>query len=118
MKYFRRTLLFPLFLFLLSSCEEKLKRMESHETVVSEPLSAADSIRCTTFRDKNGWGYDVYVKGKRYIHQPHIPAKPGVRGFSSEENARKVAGWVMYKMQHNMNPPSVSAEEVDSLLSK
>lgn len=62
-----------------------------------------------------GYGYDIYIDGKLYVHQPHIPAVAGSRGFTSEMDAKKTADYVAYKIQHNIMPPSVTVEELDSL---
>lgn len=62
-----------------------------------------------------GFGYDIYIDGKRYVHQPHIPAVAGSRGFATEADARKTAEFAAYKIQHNIMPPSISAQELDSL---
>ena len=62
-----------------------------------------------------GYGYDIYIDGKRYVHQPHVPAVAGNRGFTTETDARKTAEYVAYKIQHNIMPPSISVEELDSL---
>jgi hypothetical protein len=62
-----------------------------------------------------GFGYDVYLDQKLYVHQPHVPAVAGNKGFSSMENARRTGEFVAYKIKHNIMPPSVSPHELDSL---
>jgi hypothetical protein len=62
-----------------------------------------------------GWGYNVLVDGKIYIHQPTVPAIMGNNGFSSEEKARRAGAFVISKIQNNIIPPSVTPEELDSL---
>ncbi len=62
-----------------------------------------------------GWGYDIYEYGKLFIHQPHIPAVQGNKGFSSMENAEKTAEFAITKMLKGIVPPSISTEELDSL---
>lgn len=62
-----------------------------------------------------GWGYDVLVDGKVYVHQPHIPAIQGNYSFRSSEDAKKIATLVIYKLKNNIVPPSLSVEEIDSL---
>lgn len=71
-----------------------------------------DSVEQTGSR---GWGYDILVDGKIYIHQPNVPAVMGNNGFSSEEKAREAGEFVIYKIRNNILPPSVSPEELDSL---
>lgn len=62
-----------------------------------------------------GFGYDIYVDGKIYVHQPNIPAVQGNRGFTSEQKARRTAELVVYKILNNILPPSVDTRELDSL---
>ena len=66
----------------------------------------------------NGFGYDIYIDRKRYVHQPNIPAVAGNKGFSTEAAASKTAAFVCYKIQHNIMPPSLTPEELDSLGAK
>ncbi|MDB5203561.1 MAG: hypothetical protein JWQ27_2970 [Ferruginibacter sp.] len=62
-----------------------------------------------------GYGYDILRNGKVYIHQPMIPALPGNQGFSTAAQAQKAAEFVLYKINQQIMPPSVTAEELDSL---
>lgn len=73
------------------------------------------SIVIQTFKTGKGWGYDIIVDGNKYIHQEIIPAVPGIKGFDKEENSRKVADFVAYKIRNNIIPPSVTPKELDSL---
>ena len=63
----------------------------------------------------SGYGYDILINGKVSVHQPNIPAVQGNTGFSSEEAAYKTAELVLYKIKHNILPPSVDVKELDSL---
>lgn len=65
--------------------------------------------------DLKGFGYDIYLNKKLYVHQPHIPAVAGSMGFSTPENAKKTGEFVAYKIRNNIMPPSVSPQELDSL---
>ena len=62
-----------------------------------------------------GWGYDIYADGVLYIHQPHIPAVPGNKGFQSAQKAETAGNFAVYKIRNNIMPPSVSVKELDSL---
>ena len=62
-----------------------------------------------------GYGYDIYLNQKIYVHQPHIPAIAGSRGFSTPDYAKRTGEFVAYKIKHNIMPPSVSPKELDSL---
>lgn len=62
-----------------------------------------------------GWGYDIYVSNTQYIHQPHIPAINGNRGFNNKENAERTAEFAVQKIIRNILPPTISINELDSL---
>lgn len=62
-----------------------------------------------------GWGYDIYQKGKLLIHQPHIPAVSGTKGFASEADAKKCAVFMKKKIEKNIMPPTVEIKDLDSL---
>ena len=68
-----------------------------------------------TFDGQFGWGYEVLIKNKPYIRQETIPAISGNRGFSSKEKAEKAAQFVIYKIEKNIMPPTVTVAELDSL---
>lgn len=85
----------------------------SSSTPASSIQKAEPEVR--TFQDKEGWGYDIYMNGKLYIHQPHIPAVSGNKAFNNEADAQKAGELVVYKINNNIMPPSVSIEELDSI---
>ncbi len=62
-----------------------------------------------------GFGYNILIYDAMYVHQPHIPAINGNRGFKTKEQATKAAEFVIYKIRNNIMPPSLSVEELDSL---
>ncbi|MBL7928274.1 MAG: DUF4907 domain-containing protein [Bacteroidia bacterium] len=62
-----------------------------------------------------GFGYLIKVNGNPFIFQPTIPAVSGNKGFASAEDAEKTGGLVAYKLRNNINPPSVTIAELDSL---
>jgi hypothetical protein len=62
-----------------------------------------------------GFGYDVMMNGRLYLHQPMIPAVQGLKTFNSEKDAKKMAEFVLTKIKNNVMPPTVSISEIDSL---
>ena len=62
-----------------------------------------------------GYGYNIYIFDALYVHQPHIPAINGSRGFKTKEQANQAAEFVSHKIRHNIMPPSLSVHELDSL---
>ncbi len=83
-----------------------------HPKAVSSQIGDID-VRA--FETGEGWGYAVLVKGETLVHQPHIPAIPGRRGFESEEAALLVGRYVAMKISNGAHPPSVTVEEMESL---
>jgi hypothetical protein len=63
----------------------------------------------------NTYGYNIKTNGRILIHQPNIPALPGIEGFKTEEAAITVAELVISKIRQSNFPPSVSVNELDSL---
>lgn len=63
----------------------------------------------------SGFGYDVYVSGVLFIHQPNVPSIPGHKGFSNRRKAKKTAKYIVKKIRNNIIPPTISQEELDSL---
>lgn len=62
-----------------------------------------------------GFGYDLMSDGKSMIHQPHIPAISGLKGFASKEDAEKAGNLMKMKIEKGIMPPTVSVEELDSM---
>ncbi len=98
------------------SCAEQFDPKEKGK----EPAHVVDTIlpnvELKTFNTEAGWGYDIYLNGKQYIHQPHQPAVSGNKGFPTELQARQVGNVVIFKLKHGMMPPTVTRNEIDSIL--
>lgn len=62
-----------------------------------------------------GYGYAILVFGERQVNQPHKPGMPGLNGFKTADDAKKVGEFVAYKIRNNIMPPTVSIQELDSL---
>jgi len=108
------------------SCGDE-KKEETKKTDASKPVAGynpyenadmtvevfkVDSIE---YNGSRGWGYDIMIDGKVFIHQPNIPAIMGNNGFSSEEKATAAGEFIISKIKNNIFPPSVTPEELDSL---
>jgi hypothetical protein len=61
------------------------------------------------------FGYDIFLDGKLLVHQPHIPAVPGNKGFTTKERAQKVAEFVVKKIRKNEMPPTVTIDNLNNL---
>ncbi len=81
----------------------------------------SQNVEVKTFEAKDekgkstGWGYDLFVDGKRTIHQPIIPAVPGNSAFATEEDARKTGQLAADKMKITGSLPTVLVHDLDSL---
>ena len=88
----------------------------SPDTMKNPYADAAITVK--TFENDSvpkGFGYDVYINEALYVHQPHIPAVPGNRGFSTEASAKRTGEYVSWKIRNNILPPSLNEKELDSL---
>lgn len=61
-----------------------------------------------------GWGYNILVDHKIYIHQEFIPAIEGKRAFSSKEDAMKTSEVAIKKLIKGKTP-FINKRELDSL---
>jgi len=99
---------------LLFSCAKKEHAQQAVQSATADSTAAVQTA-VKTFQTESGWGYDIEVNGKPYIHQPTIPALPGNSGFKTQTDAETVAALVCHKIQNNIMPPSVTPQELDSL---
>ena len=63
----------------------------------------------------NTFGYDIFINGQPVLHQPHIPALPGNKGFTTRERAQKVAEFVVKKIRKNIMPPTVTIDDLKTM---
>lgn len=97
--------------------KEMAERQKNEAPKESPYKNAKIDIKVFENKEANlkGFGYDIYIYDALYVHQPHIPAINGNRGFHTQEQASKAAEFVIYKIRNNIMPPSLSVEELDSL---
>ena len=113
MRYF----LFFHIIFLPLFCANPSENKKASENEnVQELKNDSIGISVKPFQIDGGWGYDIYIDGKRYIHQPHLPAVGGNQPFATELQAKKVGAFVADKIGRGIMPPSVTPAEVDSLI--
>jgi len=73
------------------------------------------SYEIEAFRSDPGWGYDILMNNKVYIHQPYMPVVEGQVPFKDKQSARKTARLVIKKIRDHKSP-SVTKEELQSIL--
>ena len=85
------------------------------DTSSDQESTTGQLVEVKTFNNNSGWGYDIYVDGEKFIHQPHIPAIRGNKSFQSKRQAEKVADLVTDKIRNNITPPKVTLSELEEL---
>ena len=88
---------------------------QTHNSYSQKSLIQKDSITFKTFKTDSGWGYDIYINEKLYVHQPTIPAVSVNKGFSEEIYAAETAKLVTEKIRKHILPPTITPHELDSL---
>jgi hypothetical protein len=68
-----------------------------------------------TVEVNGGYGYMVFVNGKKFIFQETIPAVEGNMLFKTKEDALKVGKLVVKKMTQSTDFPSVTVDELKEL---
>jgi hypothetical protein len=84
-------------------------------TLKGKQRANCDTITFKTFKTESGWGYNIYIREKLYIHQPIIPAISGNKGFAKKKHAERTAKVVVEKIIKHIIPPTVTMNELDSL---
>lgn len=117
----KNTLLYALFAGLFIACTSKEPHRDQSVTdqhqqkPISTPVGFSNRI---IFTENIGWGYQIFENGKLIIDQKNVPAVQGNTGFKTKEDAEKVCQFVTRKLEQKEFPPSVSVDELDSLLMK
>lgn len=75
-----------------------------------------NSIQLKTFASQGGWGYEIRKGGKTFIRQPYIPVLSGNQAFASSEDAQKIGQLMIHKIKNGIMPPSITQQELDSLI--
>ena len=72
-------------------------------------------FKVETIRGEHGWGYHIRQDTTLVIEQKVIPGVPGINGFATEDEAAKTGALVKQKLDRGVFPPTISAQELDSL---
>ena len=84
-------------------------------TVYQVYTQRESDIRVEVIKTPGGWGYDILKNNKLVIHQPTIPGQPGMVGFTSQEQARRVGERVVEKIKQTKALPTLTNEELRQL---
>ena len=94
------------------------KRAQTKEDVTLQadnPYMDAEIKAVIIPSEHDTFGYDIFLHGTVFIHQPSCPGLPGNDGFATEEDAMKVTELVINKIRNNEFPPTVTIEELQKL---
>ena len=69
-------------------------------------------VELHTLQIGNGWGYEVMVDKKVYIHQDCIPAIASFKPFNTEAEAALIGRRVIEKMKKGIKP-AMSVQEIN-----
>jgi hypothetical protein len=112
------TLLMMLFIFAgLPATSLSIEKISGNKEVKQQdnPYAKADiTIKIIPSLNKT-FGYDIFMNGHPIVHQPHIPALPGNKGFTTKERAQKVAEFVVKKIRKNNMPPTVTIDDLNKM---
>ena len=97
------------------SCNDQARHSENENVAVDNALQK-DSIRYELFAVEKGYGFDIVVNGKTFIHQPVIPYQEGLNGFATVDAAEVVANSIVEKLQSNNHSFLINKYEIDSLI--
>lgn len=106
-------------------CAKKEQETTAQAPASAPPTAPADSsvVAEVNYRyelitaPENTFGYDIFKGDAMFIHQPHVPGMPGVKGFAREDQARKAAELMITKMKQGIVPPTLSEEEITEIMS-
>ena len=114
-----RIIIIIAFIFVLVSCWFLLnKKVQTKEDVIIQKDNTYKDAQIKAViipSEGNTFGYDIYLYDAILIHQPSRPGLSGNIGFSTEEDAMKVAELVIKKMRNNEMPPTVTIKELRGL---
>ena len=89
--------------------QKKQKKVINH-------LSVKNQFRYVIINNgQSSFGYDILDHNRIIIHQPSVPGLQGNKGFTTKEDAAKVAKLVIKKINNNIMPPTVTQQELKSL---
>jgi hypothetical protein len=93
-----------LMVFLVSCSEKKNRRNKTVDKVLSMEV----------FQTNEGWGYNILMNDKVFIHQDMIPAIHAAKPFSSKQDAEALGTLMLSKLKEN-KMAAVSVDELKEL---
>jgi Domain of unknown function (DUF4907) len=68
------------------------------------PDDAMLQVESVPLHNASGWGYEILVDHKTFIHQEYIPAIVGKKAFLTKDDAMRTAGLAVEKLVHGKQP--------------
>jgi Domain of unknown function (DUF4907) len=65
-----------------------------------------------SFKMRDGWGYEVLVDNKLFVHQDCIPAISSFKKFTTESEALAIGNRVVDKITHG-HKPTITVQEIN-----
>lgn len=102
---------------MLASCGNSGQAKDSgnNPPMLFDTTIADINFRMETFEAGNGFGYDIYVGGKRQIHQDVIPVMAGLKPFKTREDAYAVGRLALLKVIIYGTLPTLEVQELKDL---
>jgi hypothetical protein len=111
-----KSILFFLCIGTFVACSTEPKEvLNETETPARKNKTASEYTFLTVQNQNSEWGYQLFKDGQLMINQQNIPAIQGNKGFSSKNDAEKIATYILEKVKKGEFPPTISVEELDSL---
>lgn len=83
---------------------------------ISESVDQPTYIKFRSFQNSDStWGFTIFVNSRPYLHHRRIPLSGVTTGFGSKEDAEKVAGLFVKKIQEGDTSPELNNKILDSL---
>jgi len=73
--------------------------------------SNEEVYKVQTIKLEKGFGYEVSINNKLFIHQEYIPSISGNKNFKTEKEALEIGNLVVAKLKQG-KMPSISTEEI------
>jgi len=102
------------FFILIVSCQTESTE-NNEKTEGTEYELPKRKVDLSYFETEFGWGYDIEINGKNYIHQIHLPCECGGEGFKTKDKAILAAEFLKQKIVNNERRLVISKAQLDSL---
>jgi len=99
----------------ISALNKRNKDSNLNYSSLQNPYKNANLSYNIIKSENNTWGYSISLDSTVLIIQTNKPGIPGIEGFNSQEQAKKVAELVISKLRVGIMPPSISQEELITL---